>query len=140
MASWAALHRLFTRSWWTRAWVMQEVVVAKSIIVVCGGKSLLWNEASQAIIVVRGTFIQCYQIRDSMSSISPSTELFLFSGNSLNLATSHSLLLEREQPLRLRPSQQYSAASRWLLANQYRNANLIMIRYFPCWDWCRRYF
>jgi hypothetical protein len=38
--AWAALLKLFDLEWWTRTWVVQEVAVAKQVILVCGKESI----------------------------------------------------------------------------------------------------
>jgi hypothetical protein len=35
-----ALGALFARSWWTRVWVIQEILLSKEIIVKCGDKEV----------------------------------------------------------------------------------------------------
>jgi hypothetical protein len=38
--AWAALMDLFGREWWTRVWVIQEVAVAKKVMITCGNHHL----------------------------------------------------------------------------------------------------
>ncbi|KAI0115654.1 HET-domain-containing protein [Nemania sp. FL0031] len=38
-----AVIRLFTRPYWTRCWVIQEICLAKSPVIVCGGRSVPWG-------------------------------------------------------------------------------------------------
>ncbi|KAI2606396.1 HET-domain-containing protein [Hypoxylon fragiforme] len=40
---WRALALLFGRSWFTRAWVVQELVLARSTVILCGKYSFDWN-------------------------------------------------------------------------------------------------
>jgi hypothetical protein len=40
---WIALGDLLQRPWWTRAWIVQEVVVSNNAIIVCGDFALSWN-------------------------------------------------------------------------------------------------
>lgn len=40
---WHAIGDLFGHRWFTRLWVIQEVVLASNIIVVCGSKRIAWN-------------------------------------------------------------------------------------------------
>lgn len=58
---WKALINLFQRSYWRRVWVIQEVQVAKSTVVLCGDESIelssllciqsmLWNEHAAPLI------------------------------------------------------------------------------------------
>ncbi|KAH8674354.1 heterokaryon incompatibility protein-domain-containing protein [Tricladium varicosporioides] len=39
---WMALYHLLRRPWWERAWVLQEIVLAKSATVYCGDQSQPW--------------------------------------------------------------------------------------------------
>jgi hypothetical protein len=39
---WIAFHGLLKRSWWNRAWVMQELLVAKRVLICCGQASVDW--------------------------------------------------------------------------------------------------
>ena len=43
----------FLRPWWSRVWVMQEVVWASKIIVVCGDQDLSWDMLLRTHLVVR---------------------------------------------------------------------------------------
>ena len=43
----------FLRPWWSRVWVMQEVVWASKIIVVCGDQELSWDMLLRAHLVMR---------------------------------------------------------------------------------------
>ncbi|KAF2642538.1 hypothetical protein P280DRAFT_547998 [Massarina eburnea CBS 473.64] len=42
--SWQALVRFFERSWFGRVWIIQEVAFARDITVLCGNKSLQWDD------------------------------------------------------------------------------------------------
>jgi hypothetical protein len=39
--AWNGLLDLFGRAWWTRTWVVQEVTVAKQVVICCGNKEML---------------------------------------------------------------------------------------------------
>ncbi|KAI1500785.1 heterokaryon incompatibility protein-domain-containing protein [Biscogniauxia marginata] len=41
---WCSVALLFGRTWFTRAWVIQEIVLAQSTIVLCGRHTLDWND------------------------------------------------------------------------------------------------
>jgi hypothetical protein len=43
MDSWVALARFFERSWFNRAWIIQEVTFARQITVLCGGCTIAWE-------------------------------------------------------------------------------------------------
>ena len=45
----------FLRPWWSRVWVMQEVVWASKIIVVCGDQELSWDMLLHAHLVMRSS-------------------------------------------------------------------------------------
>ncbi|KAE8449885.1 hypothetical protein EG329_007362 [Mollisiaceae sp. DMI_Dod_QoI] len=58
--AWKAIGRLLTRPWWTRAWIVQEIALARSAIFSCGEQAigmsdvllvgeLLWAYMTQAI-------------------------------------------------------------------------------------------
>lgn len=48
MAAWKALSNFYTRSWWDRIWVMQEVVWAeRDVTVMCGSRELSWETLFQ---------------------------------------------------------------------------------------------
>ena len=39
---WLAFHRIFQRPFWGRAWILQEVILAKRLLFVCGRKAIAW--------------------------------------------------------------------------------------------------
>ncbi len=43
-AHWHALRALFRRSWWERAWVRQEIALARTSMVQCGSESCLFQD------------------------------------------------------------------------------------------------
>jgi hypothetical protein len=55
-SAWVALHRLLSRRWWGRAWVLQELLVAKCARVSCGRLNIPWSVMSLAISVCRATY------------------------------------------------------------------------------------
>jgi hypothetical protein len=38
----AIVEGIFTKHWWERIWICQEIAVARSVTVVCGSKSIPW--------------------------------------------------------------------------------------------------
>ena len=48
--AWKALALLFQRAWLSRAWVIQEAVLARSMHILCGWKVLEWDDLLQATI------------------------------------------------------------------------------------------
>lgn len=60
---WAAVDRLFRRSWWRRAWVVQEAILARVATVLCGTERLEWPIiiaflCLTRLIVLRGRDLQ----------------------------------------------------------------------------------
>ncbi|KAI0491039.1 heterokaryon incompatibility protein-domain-containing protein [Xylaria cf. heliscus] len=43
MRQWIALYAFLSRTWFSRAWVVQEVCLAKTIMILCGHTSLPWD-------------------------------------------------------------------------------------------------
>ena len=43
MTTWKALGHFFSRTWWERVWVVQEVVWAADVIIMCGTREMSWN-------------------------------------------------------------------------------------------------
>jgi len=46
---WDSLSRLTHHAWFTRAWVVQEVVFARRVTFHCGGESIAWDDLQDAI-------------------------------------------------------------------------------------------
>ena len=51
-AIWASVEALFTLSWFRRVWIVQEVVAAHNVEIVCGEWAIDWTDLHQAIEVV----------------------------------------------------------------------------------------
>lgn len=49
-SSWKALDAIFWRPWFTRAWIVQEITLAKDAVVMCGQKSVSWDNLICAAI------------------------------------------------------------------------------------------
>jgi hypothetical protein len=73
-----AVRRLLTRAWFTRLWTMQEAILAKEMLVVCGEKSVEWRDiayvhnfvSSERVLSVQGKSRTISRIRSpSISSI-----------------------------------------------------------------------
>ncbi|CBF82002.1 hypothetical protein AN5383.2 [Aspergillus nidulans FGSC A4] len=45
---WAALYKIITRPWFSRRWIIQEIALAKTAIVYCGGESISWDVFANA--------------------------------------------------------------------------------------------
>lgn len=46
LENWLALSRFFRRTWFNRAWIIQEVVFARAVRVLCGSHSISWADLS----------------------------------------------------------------------------------------------
>jgi hypothetical protein len=46
---WVALGNLLTRPWFSRRWVIQEIVLAKEAMIYCGKESIMWNDFADAV-------------------------------------------------------------------------------------------
>ncbi|KAF2826971.1 HET-domain-containing protein [Ophiobolus disseminans] len=46
---WEAIHKLLSRPWFDRVWIIQEIVLATSAIVQCGQDTILWRQLRSAI-------------------------------------------------------------------------------------------
>lgn len=53
MATLKALGHFFSRSWWSRVWVMQEVVWAPDVIVMCGSREMSWVPLIRSSVLIR---------------------------------------------------------------------------------------
>ncbi|OCL10920.1 HET-domain-containing protein [Glonium stellatum] len=71
--SWKSLHQLFSRAWWSRAWVLQEITVARQATVFCGTISRPWSVISMAASVASDTFYIVHQLinGESLTSEAP---------------------------------------------------------------------
>ena len=49
---WGAFFNLFDRAYWSRAWVVQEVVVSSNSWVVCGDDMISWNTLLYALVYI----------------------------------------------------------------------------------------
>jgi hypothetical protein len=46
---WKALDALLTRPWFTRVWVLQELVLSRDAVLICGQRSICWEDFSSAM-------------------------------------------------------------------------------------------
>ncbi|KAH7092966.1 heterokaryon incompatibility protein-domain-containing protein [Paraphoma chrysanthemicola] len=49
---WDSLHHIFTRSWWERAWVLQELCVAPAAVLVSGECIMPWSRVMKARLTI----------------------------------------------------------------------------------------
>ncbi|KAN0093987.1 HET domain containing protein [Hyaloscypha variabilis] len=52
-SKWAALSSLCTRSYWSRLWIIQEVLLASELVIQCGPWSFPWEEVSNVFHYLR---------------------------------------------------------------------------------------
>ncbi|KAI1435777.1 heterokaryon incompatibility protein-domain-containing protein [Xylaria sp. CBS 124048] len=50
----AALQNILGRSWWRRTWVIQEVCLAKQVVMICGSETLSWEDVAHGYLVAVG--------------------------------------------------------------------------------------
>lgn len=50
---WKSLTLLFSRPWWSRVWVVQEVVFSQSCIVLCGSRAIDWQDFTDSWDTIR---------------------------------------------------------------------------------------
>ncbi|KAM5350117.1 hypothetical protein ACJ41O_006622 [Fusarium nematophilum] len=43
------IRELLNRPWWERVWIMQEAIVARKIVIMCGGETATWDRIEEAI-------------------------------------------------------------------------------------------
>jgi hypothetical protein len=63
----SALDAFFSRSWWNRAWIVQEVAQAKKATIICGSEKLSWMSLESYFVKYPGTtmiFVQQPQLND----------------------------------------------------------------------------
>ena len=69
MATWKALSNFYTRSWWDRVWVMQEVVwAAQDVTVMCGSRELSWETLFQSSFPIREAAISSNNMAETTAA------------------------------------------------------------------------
>ena len=57
IGSWLALHELMQRPYWTRVWIIQEIVLGSSgVLILCGRRSIEWTSFCEGIRVLYNNF------------------------------------------------------------------------------------
>lgn len=46
---WKAVSEFFERPWFVRSWIIQEIILAKDLLVVCGSQTILWQDLYEAV-------------------------------------------------------------------------------------------
>jgi hypothetical protein len=82
--SWMAFADLLNRPWWTRAWIVQEVVLAKEVVMMWGKFALPWNHfrITAAIVFNYQGIITRLLCGDCTADTSPAE--FMFYSNSFD--------------------------------------------------------
>lgn len=52
LSAWQAILKLFHRRWFRRAWIIQEVVLAKQLVFACGTKELAGDEMFRMVVLL----------------------------------------------------------------------------------------
>lgn len=61
----AAFHALLDRSWFSRMWVLQEILLSRAVICCCGQYRVRWRALSQSITWVGQPAIAAFQLADA---------------------------------------------------------------------------
>lgn len=94
--AWFAIDQLFDRPWFKRAWIIQEVVLAQSISIVCGATEIPWKVLFEGLKVALAKTIRLMEA----SRIQPGSVLQKTEAASI-LGRTRRLYLRREGKLRL---------------------------------------
>jgi hypothetical protein len=119
-ASWTALFHVFCQRWWRRAWILQDLLVAKSVTVFCGKMNLPWSVMVVAITV-------CWNV-DYYSNVQ--TELEAVDGQSVSrhLSRCYGLAVSRISRLENDPRKSIQRVpvnlDVWLVENRDRSCSL----------------
>ena len=71
--AWVALHNLLSRPWWTRSWTLQEVVMGKTVAVLCGTQLASWPVVHLASRTAALTYQDVQNLR-SIELLKPSND------------------------------------------------------------------
>jgi hypothetical protein len=63
--SWKSLHRLFRRAWFGRAWTLQELVVSRRAVTMCGNRSVGWEVIELAAEMTSLTFNDVHNLANN---------------------------------------------------------------------------
>ena len=103
LARWAPIYHFFSRSWWSRVWVMQEVVWAAEILVQCGDSQPSWDMLLCAFIKIK-SILKGPELQDSlMTGIYRSLSVWTLSiyrllrEESLPISLEHTLTIVRQR-------------------------------------------
>jgi hypothetical protein len=55
--AWEAVQCLFKRTYWTRTWVVQEIVFSSEALLMCGSNVMAWTNLTNAIYAWRDLFL-----------------------------------------------------------------------------------
>ncbi|KAH0559693.1 hypothetical protein GP486_003790 [Trichoglossum hirsutum] len=79
---WLDYAAFLQRSWFSRVWVIQEIFVARNVVVFCGSNVLLWSDISASSQVLRETQLGELLTGTVVSAVSPSAST-AYVGNTL---------------------------------------------------------
>lgn len=103
LARWVPIYHFFSRSWWSRVWVMQEVVWAAEILVLCGDSQLSWDMLLCAYFNI-GSNLKGPELQNSlMIGIARSVSVWtlftyrILPGKSLPTSLEHTLTIVRQR-------------------------------------------
>jgi hypothetical protein len=69
ISSWISLFRLFSRPWWGRAWILQEVSVPQLVVVCCGKKLKPWSIINMAALVAADAYPMVHELINARPSL-----------------------------------------------------------------------
>jgi len=73
--AWKALHQLLSQPWFGRGWTLQELVVSRAGLVLCGGRTVAWEVLELAIRVCDVTYSPVHELANTTNNtISPEQE------------------------------------------------------------------
>ncbi len=119
-SAWVALHRLLSRRWWVRAWILQELLVAKRATVCCGRSEIPWSVMSLVISVCRATY---HSVLDLEITVDTLSGIYQYDWPGHFVETCFDIVARRgsrvENDPRTSPHPEY--LSSWLSGNRHRS-------------------
>lgn len=130
--SWVSLHQFFSRHWWGRAWIFQEIAFAKRVVVHCGCISKPWIIISLAAKVTSDTYIAIHRLINNCWRIFRNPYMWPISNCDLISQLIHAREARVQQDYRNRYTRAHrpvrreraQGSSEWLMANIRRGCEL----------------